>query len=73
MTEKVFDLLPCPFCGKQDIEYGYIGGCGFNVAFVKCVGCCATVKHYGEIEGAVAIWNSRKGNDVERRNNNDKD
>lgn len=57
-------LLPCPFCGSDDIDesfsLGYAGGDKSNpLVATGCMECSATGPDYPTTEKAIAAWNKR--------------
>lgn len=75
MSNNVYTLLPCPFCGgRGQLEKSYrsfINGKSERVALVRCLKCGARagrvrLRDYGKSshsveaeQAAVDIWNSR--------------
>lgn len=60
MNDK--ELLPCPFCGGEaEVEHR------FGLYFVFCKYCGARVSSFGDVNSAVAVWNTR--NYKEKRSN----
>jgi Lar family restriction alleviation protein len=56
-------LLPCPFCGSDDVELstGYQGeSCEENARrYVECIKCAASTEFGRTDEEAIAAWNRR--------------
>ena len=61
---KEIELLPCPFCGSEDIDPVSIeGSWGYSSSkdYVKCNSCGAQggVVEDGKLDDAIANWNMR--------------
>ncbi|WP_419692202.1 Lar family restriction alleviation protein [Burkholderia gladioli] len=60
MSDKLSELLPCPFCGSDEVTVGSFGSsCIDPQHYVQCEQCDgATVRHASDGE-AIAAWNRR--------------
>lgn len=52
-------LLPCPFCGNDEIEMNYSKWDGDYMYVVRC-DCCGTEQPEDDQHSAVRIWNQRE-------------
>lgn len=58
---KALELLPCPFCGREDVQYRYTGSSCHE--FVCATATCPDVQiFYRNIENAYAAYNTRASN-----------
>lgn len=75
MKELNYQLLPCPFCGSEELElHEHLipsSPCGNVIAFVECVKCGAKTKEYTKdghgiehLEDAVSAWNRRSNEKI---------
>lgn len=56
------ELLPCPFCGGENVRFGSVGNSFGIDNYIKCDSCYAKIQiceEYG-IEKLKAKWNTRK-------------
>lgn len=65
IVEEEFELLPCPFCGSEDIEpVSITGSLGYvsSKDYIKCNSCGAQggVVNDGELNDAIKNWNMRE-------------
>ncbi|WP_186019896.1 Lar family restriction alleviation protein [Burkholderia gladioli] len=60
MSDKLSELLPCPFCGSDEVTVGSFGSSYIDPQhYVQCEQCDgATVRHASDGE-AIAAWNRR--------------
>lgn len=50
------ELLPCPFCGSENIDLSIRWT---TVVFVQCDDCGATFPHFDNEKEAIEAWNTR--------------
>lgn len=64
IVEEEIELLPCPFCGSEDVEPVSIeGSWGYSSSkdYIKCNSCGAQggIVIDGELSDAIKNWNMR--------------
>lgn len=52
-------LLPCPFCGNDEVELNYSGWDGEDMFVIHC-DCCGTKQPEDYQDTAVLVWNQRE-------------
>ena len=62
-------LLPCPFCGGENIVTTDFGA---STWFVQCDDCGATFPHFDTETEAITAWNRRTGKDINVTTNADR-
>lgn len=60
MKPNVNDLLPCPFCGSNDIEIKKVGDWACTAMATACNSCDMEGPPSSEIEEAKRLWNKRE-------------
>lgn len=67
ISEKLSEILPCPFCGSDDLSfYSSNDNCGFQCAYISCNNCfckgpcfCNQIDHEPD-NNVRKAWNDRK-------------
>ena len=59
--ESKVELLPCPFCGSEDVHQ-----CETGVYWIRCDGCDAEGPTADSEEGMVRAWNTRPNPRIDR-------
>lgn len=67
-TERI-ELLPCPFCGSNKIEWGEEDWGGATYSYIGCEECGCRSNSYRQDENAIKTWNTRSlNNDPKDKN-----
>lgn len=58
MKNEKFELLPCPFCGSDDIRISPEDK-QLRLSHVECHGCGIDVSYGNCLQSSIEIWNRR--------------
>lgn len=59
MNKNIIELLPCPFCGSNNIEVHRSPEIGNSYCRVLCSDCGISTQFHGKQKKAIDVWNKR--------------